>query len=824
MSNNTLGQTVRRRFLSFTMKFSKAAPAGSHTASRARDGKATAVHAHEHHEHDHAIAIPRAAQPLHFKVRGMHCAGCAGLVQRAIESQPGVQSAAVSVTEGRATVQGDGLDAPSIIRAVHDSGYEAELIDELPAPAELRSEIELRQSRNEREWKRRAMIGLSIWAPLEVLHWVAHHAAAHHAWVGWVLLIGATIVLFAAGSGFYKSAWSAAKRFTTNMDTLIAIGATTAYVFSLVVFIAQHFGRLTDQPLYFAESAALFGIISLGHWLEARATANAGSAVRELLELQPDEAELLVPSESPSQGIADAQSPEMAMPGLSAPQTRTIRSADVKPGDHLLIRPGARVPVDGEVIDGESNVDESIVTGESMPVRRMPGDHVVAGAMNTTGRLVIRAKVDGRHTTIARIAEMVQRAQSSKANIQRLADRVASIFVPTVLVIAGITFVGWWIAGNPVTGIIATVTVLIISCPCALGLATPMAVVVGTGAASKRGILIKSASALETAGNATHVVFDKTGTLTAGAATVSSIKTAPGMKLSEDQLLELAAAVESSSEHPIARAIVSAAKARGLSLPPARNFQAIAGEGVRGVVQNRSVAVVRDEHATCRVEVDGDVAGTIDVTDQLRPDAKGAVDELRQMGIRVTMLSGDRRPVAESVGAQLGLRPEEIRAQETPESKLQFILQVSAGMRSSLSRGAVRDGIGAKPQAAATVMVGDGINDAAALAQADLGIAMSSATNIAIESADVVIPSDRVKAVGEMIDLARRTLRTIKQNLFFAFLYNVLAIPAAALGLLGLYGPLIAAAAMGLSDITVIGNAIRLKRQLQVRARNHWQL
>jgi Cu+-exporting ATPase len=749
------------------------------------------MQAHEHHQS--VRSKPR--EELQFKVGGMHCAACAANVQRAIESRPGVTSAAVSVSDGRATVGGAGLDARHIVQAIEKAGYQAEPIEDLRAPAELRSEIELRQRQHEREWRRRAIVGLSIWAPLEALHWLGKALGwhVHHGvgWMDWVMLLGATAVLMAAGGGFYRSAWAAARRGTTNMDTLIAMGATTAYVFSLVVFIMKLAGHALEQPLYFTESAALLGIISLGHWLEARAAARAGSAVRELLELQPDQAEIL-----------DHRTPGTALSAVQQP--RIIPSADVKPGDALLIRPGARVPVDGEVIEGQSDIDESVVTGESMPVRKHPRDRVVAGSLNTTGRLVIRAEVDGRHTTIARIAEMVQRAQSSKADIQRLADRVAAIFVPAVLIIAACTFIGWWIGGDFTRGVISTVTVLIISCPCALGLATPMAVMVGAGAASKRGILVKSAAALETAGLAAHVVFDKTGTLTRGEPTLVRIESMNVSLLPQNDLLRLAAAVEAPSEHPIARAIVRAATSAGAieAIPPVSDFRAIPGEGVRGIVEGRTVVVRRDDRASARIEVDGQVAGLLMIADDLRADAGRAIERLRSMGLSVMMLSGDRSNIAEQIGAALGLDRADVVAEATPESKAAFIVE----RKRTAEPGSPRRTL---------VMVGDGINDAAALAQADLGIAMASGTNIAIESADVVIPGDRVTAVAETIDIARQTLRTIKQNLFFAFFYNAAAIPAAALGLLGPYGPLIAAAAMGLSDITVIGNAIRLKRRLE---------
>jgi len=755
-------------------------------------------------QHNGQAAIGNRSQEVRLNVDGMVCAGCAASVQGALEKQAGVSSASVSFTEGRATVVGVHLDLPTLIRAIEGRGFSAEQAGEELAPAELKSEIEIRQQANERLWRFRAIVGLGVWAPLEALHWIGHTMGWHGLWMPILMLLGSTFVFAVAGPGFYTSAWNALKKKTTNMDTLIAMGATTAYVFSLVVFIAQFFGRLTDQPAYFAEAAALLGIISLGHWLEARAASRAGSAVRELLELQPDEAEII---------DRRKDSGDAATAGHSGGAARTIPSADVQPGDHVLIRPGSRVPVDGVVIEGESEVDESVVTGEPLPVAKREGGTVVAGSMNTTGRLVIEATVDGRHTTVARIADIVREAQSSKAEIQRLADRICAIFVPSVLTIAAVTFLGWTlIVSQPVIGVIAAVTVLIISCPCALGLATPMAVMVGAGAASRRGILIKSASALERAGRASHVVFDKTGTLTMGEPVVAGIH-ATGRQ-SEDELLRLAAAAEAPSEHPIARAIVRAAEARSIDIPAVSDFESITGQGVRGTVDGLAVEVTRDAEATCRVTIDGEAAGTISVTDAVRPDARDAIASLHEMGLRVTMLSGDRRQVAEAIGEELGLSPDEIIAEATPEEKVAFIRSCRAGAddaRLSKSNRAIPTG--------GVIMVGDGINDAAALAEADLGIAMASGTNIAIETGDVVISGDRVTAVPDTVNLARDTLRTIKQNLFLAFVYNSLAIPAAALFLLGARGPLFAAAAMGASDISVIGNALRLKRRLGARVR-----
>lgn len=705
---------------------------------------------------------------LLFKVSGMTCAGCAATVQRAIEERPDVESASVNVTSGLATVTGEGLTAEPIILAIRDKGYDAEPIETAVTPRELLSDIEIRQRHHERMWRYRAIVGLGLWVPLELMHWFAPDS-----WGSWMpafMMIGSTVVIAFAGYGFYRSAIAAARRRTTNMDTLIALGSTTAYVYSLIILVLVWTGLPIDQPLYFAEAAGLMGIVSLGHWFEARASAKAGSAVRDLLQLQPDTAERIAPDGSLSE----------------------VPSAEITPGDRLLVRPGGRIPVDGIVVEGRSEVDESIVTGESLPVDKSPGDSVIAGAVNTTGRLVVEAEVDGAHTTIARIAEIVQRAQSSKAAIQRLADLVSAVFVPTVLAIAVVTLLAWWLVGHDFAkGVISAVTVLIISCPCALGLATPMAVMVGTGDASKRGILIKSAAALERAGRIERVIFDKTGTLTAGRPAVLGVDVV-GDDGDEASVLQLAAAVESPSEHPIAQAIVIEAQSRGITIPPVIDFRAIPGRGVRGVVDGRSIEVVRDEAATCQVVIDGTQVGTIMLADAVRPDAREALDRLREQGLSVRMLSGDKMSVAREIGASLGLDEGEIVAEVAPEQKAIHLGEISGNV----------------------MMVGDGINDAGALATAHVGVAMSSGTNVAIESADVVIPGDRVCAVPDLIGIARATLWTIRQNLFFAFFYNAAAIPAAAFGLLGESGPLWAALAMGASDITVIGNALRLKVRL----------
>jgi Cu+-exporting ATPase len=719
------------------------------------------------------IAAPMHSHepPTHeLKLDGLHCASCAHNVEAALEQQPGVTSVVVSLTQARASISGHNIDAATLVQAVTAAGYGATVITQRQAPAELRSDLEQRQTANERQWRQRALVGLSIWIPMLVLHWTMHEEAT---WLPWVLCALGTIVIITVGGGFYRSAWQAARNRTTNMDTLIAIGATTAYAYSLVLFIIEQTGRETGQPLYFSEAAALFGIISLGHWMEARSSAKAGSAVRELLELQPETAERM-----------ESDGSIFSLP-----------SAAVQIGDRILIRPGTRVPVDGMIVEGESDLDESVVTGEPLPRLRRSGEPVVSGSMNTSGRLVVEATVDGRNTTVARIAELVTDAMATKANIQRLADTVSSIFVPVIIAIALLTGISWTITALVLgdtqvflNGIIAVVTVLIISCPCALGLATPMAIMVGASESSRLGILIKSAAAFEIAGNATDVVFDKTGTLTIGRPQLVAIDVTDPT-FDETSLIRLAAAAEASSEHPIGRAIVDAAAQRKLSLPPATDFSSSAGQGVIATVEGRRIEVGRDTEATCRVLVDGTCAGRLTMADEPRKDAASAVAALHALGIRVHMLSGDRLDAAQCVAHLVGIAPDAVHAEQSPESKSAFLKQIEGR----------------------SIMVGDGINDAGALATADVGISLGSGTNIAIEAASVVVPGDHVHAIPSTIQIARLTLRAIKQNLFFAFFYNAAMVPIAALGLLGAAGPLIAAAAMGCSDITVIGNAIRLR-------------
>ena len=709
---------------------------------------------------------------IELKVDELNCAACSSAVEKALNSVDGVVSSSVSVATGRATITGNNLNGELLAKIATDAGYPSEVIDEGIDPAKLATEIETRQNKNASDWKRRAILGVSIWAPFEALHWSAGFLGIEGPWVPWVMFLASTTSMILVGGGFFSSAIGAAKRFKTNMDTLITIGASSAYFFSLFIFISEKiFGYDLGYPMYFMEAAALLAIISIGHWLEATSTAKAGSAIRELLKMQPDTAEVVAEDGS----------------------TTKIVTGEVGEGMRLLVRPGSRIPVDGLVVDGMSEVDESIVTGEPLPRAKNIGDTLIAGSMNTTGQLILKTTVDGRHTTISRIAQLVTSAQSSKAGIQRIADKVSAIFVPIVLVIAVITVIAWVIAGDIETGFVSAVTILVISCPCALGLATPMAVMVAAGESSLRGILVKDASSLELAGKIVTVIFDKTGTLTQGKPVVATIESEN--QFSEEEILKYAASVETPSEHPIATAIVKEASNRNITVPSVSNFEATAGIGVHGIVNGKSVAVLRDNAATCKIELDGKVIGRITVTDAIRKEAKSTIAELQASGIDVHMLSGDRKETALSVAKEVGIKPENVHAEASPSDKTDIIASL---LRPSM-------------------MVGDGINDAAALAASDVGVAIASGTNVAMESAAIIIPANTIEATAESIHIAKDALTTIKQNLVFAFMYNVAAIPLAAFGVLGQNGPLIAAAAMGFSDITVIGNAIRLKHKLRKR-------
>ncbi len=580
------------------------------------------------------------------------------------------------------------------------------------------------------------------------------------------------------------------------MSTLVSLGTNAAYFFSVAVTVWPHaFMALGAMP-YYETAAVVITLVALGRWLEARARGRTSEAIRRLVALAPRTARVL----------RDGR--ELDVP-----------TSDVVVGDLVRIRPGERVPVDGEIVDGTSTIDESMLTGESLPVTKGPGATVFSGTVNRTGSFVFRASRVGAETTLARIVRLVEEAQGSRAPIQRLADRVAAVFVPIVLVIAAVTFVGWWALGPAPSLLYAltnAVAVLVIACPCAMGLATPTAIMVATGRGAELGILVKSAEALETLAGVDTMVFDKTGTLTVGRPSVTDVIPAPGV--GEDEVLALAAAAEQGSEHPIGEAIVTRAKERGLALPPVTEFVTVPGQGIdaqapagRLLLGNRALMDARGVDVTtlaARADVPAQTGktvvylavafrplGLIAVADTLKPHARTVVSELRRRGIDAAMLTGDDRRTAAAMASEAGI--ERVLAEILPEDKAREIARL-------------------REQGRRVAMVGDGINDAPALAQADVGIAMGSGTDVAIEAAGVTLMRGDLRAVVAAVDLARRTIRIVKQNLVWAFGYNVVLIPVAAGLLYPFWGvrlsPILAGAAMAFSSVSVVTNSLRLKR------------
>ena len=769
---------------------------------------------------------PRTSEPQEadLAVGGMDCASCVAHVEKALRNVPGVESYRVNLARGRASVRFDPgrTDPQRLAAAVTDVGYPSTPETPGVAAANVEEERLQRQTKAARAWFRRWVVGAALWLPLEVTHWSLWLASdgahgGHRLWLHWLALATSTLAIGYVGWAFYKSAWGALLRRTSNMDTLIAMGASVAYGYSLVAFVGHLAGWWRTLPdLYFMEATGLLALISLGHWLEARARQAAGSAIRELLNLAPAVALRLG-----DDGNAAAEVPV----------------AELHVGDRVLVRPGDRVPVDGVVVDGRSSVDESMISGEPLPVARAAGDAVIGGTVNQDGRLVVRVTKLGSESALGQIVRLVEGAQSSKPPVQRLADRIAAVFVPTVLAIALLTGVGWYAWGTThdweparTWGMAAKAvcSVLIIACPCALGLAIPAALMVGTGLGARRGILIRDIDALQNAERIGTVVLDKTGTLTEGRPVVSQVLSLNGM--AEPEVLRLAAAAEQFSEHPLAKAVVAHARERGLELPEPDSFTNEPGlgvvadfDGVRVLVgsdpllrshgaagDTPAADVPRDVPSGTVVQVarrrDGatERVGQIVLNDKVKPDSAAAVAELHRLGLWTVLLTGDNEATAAAVAKQVGIK--DVRAEVRPAEKARVVRELQA--EAMATRQELLEAVGSRG-GAGVAMVGDGINDAPALAAADLGIAIGSGSDVAKETGDIILVSGSVGGVASAIRLSRATMRKVRQNLFLAFVYNVLAIPLAALGLLN---PLVAAAAMALSDVSVIGNALLLRR------------
>ena len=729
---------------------------------------------------------------MSLSLRGMHCASCVTTIEKALSAVPGVVGASVNLGTGRAEVHGNGLDADRLVAAVRASGYDAEPAAE-PRPAD----DEARERREARDVLWRTVVAALLTAPAVVLSMSGTMFPGRN-----FVLLGLTLPVYLwAGAPFLSGAIRTLRRRTANMDTLVALGTTAALSLSVAATFlpstAAAAGSGPMGPIYYEAVGVILTLLLLGRYFETRSRGRASSAVRKLLDLAPRKARRL------DRGV------ETEVP-----------LAQVRVGDLLRVKPGDAVPVDGRVREGRSAVDESLVTGESLPVEKAPGDRVIGGTVNGDGVLDIEATAVGEKTALAQIARLVEAAQASKPPVQRLADRISGVFVPVVLGIAVVTWVVWYVVGPEPRALYATVafaSVLVIACPCALGLATPTAILVGTGRGARMGILFRGAEAIERARAITLVLLDKTGTITEGAPRLTDRVHVAGVP--DEELVGLAAALEAGSAHPLARAVVAAAQAKAIALPPVEGFASRTGFGVTGTVRGRRVLVgnarlfeeervdlapVRDDLARFASEgktpllvaADGRLLGVLAVADADKPTSAAAIRRLREGGLRVAMVTGDREDTARAVAARVGI--EEVHAGVLPPEKENLVQSLQA-------RGEI------------VAMVGDGVNDAPALARADVGIAIGAGADVAIEASDVTLLGRDLGAVPDAIALSRATLATIRQNLLFAFVYNALGIPIAAGALFPLTGwmlsPMIASAAMAASSVSVVGNSLRLARR-----------
>ena len=743
-------------------------------------------------------ATAASTSTISLSIGGMTCASCVSRVEKALKRVAGVRDASVNLASETATLTlAADTKVSALLSAVQEAGYDASIKANEPVSAQTAT-----ADRDKTVQEKRAVIIASLLSLPLVIPMLGELFGQHWMLNGWLQLALATPVQFWLGARFYRAGWKALKAKAGNMDLLVAIGTSAAFGLSLYHLFFVNHGPHT--VLYFEAAAVVITLVLLGKYLEARAKRQTTDAIRALAALRPDTARV-----------------------LHAGSEQTLAIAEVVIGDRVIVKPGERIPVDGVVADGASHVDESLITGESLPVAKAVGDRVTGGAINGEGLLQLTTTAVGTETVLARIIRMVETAQGAKAPIQRLVDKVSAVFVPVVIAIALLTFIAWWAySGDVESAILNAVAVLVIACPCALGLATPAALMAGTGIAAKHGILIKDAEALEIAHRVQVVAFDKTGTLTLGKPQVVAIESATTER---KEILALAAALNQGSEHPLAKAMLAAAEAEFVSVPEASDIRALPGRGIAGKVflpkqmldlrlgsgrlmqelgvdisalQSRALARAGQGYTCSWLAVAGDkprLLGLIAFGDTLKPESAPAITGLNARGIRTVLITGDNAGAGNAVGAKLGIS--EVLAEVLPADKaakvnaLQHPLHASAPM-SAHDRKIV-------------AMVGDGINDAPALAAADVGIAMSTGSDVAMHTAGITLMRGNPLLVLDAIDISRRTYRKIQQNLFWAFIYNIVGIPLAALGLLN---PVIAGAAMAFSSVSVVSNALLLKR------------
>lgn len=726
------------------------------------------------------------SQTLHFSIAGMSCAGCVNSVEKAIASIAEVEQVQVNFADHTAEVK-TSTDADVIIKAVKDAGYSAALMQDDQSYEEqvLQDELSYRQL------MRQAWVAGLVGFPLMLSGWLGYMPAMDSVVlrVFWFVIGLATLgVLIYSGGRFFSGAWHAFLRHNANMDTLVAMGTGSAWLYSMLVVILPDVVPTLARHAYFEAACIIIALINFGSALEVRARGKTSVAIKKLIGLQPKTTRVI------RNGVEE-----------------DVAIADIGLDETLRVRPGEKIAVDGVVIDGHSSVDESMLSGEPLPLEKNKGDPVSAGTINKTGTLLYQARKIGKDTALARIIEMVRQAQNTKPAIGRLADKVSAIFVPVVMIIAVITFLAWYNFGpGPEYLFQTTMTVLIIACPCALGLATPISIMVGVGKAAEFGILIRNGDALQKSGQLDTIVLDKTGTITEGKPVVTEVQSSS--QFNEEDLVSIAASLESSSEHPLAEAIMDYAKQLQLDIRPAQDFQAIAGHGIEGRVEGIAYAFgnqrllesrqlslpdssVQVGHGT-RMFLMNETAvlGTITVADKVKEDSKAAIDRFHRLGLRVIMLTGDQRTAAQAIANETGV--DEVLAEVLPQQKHQKIAEL-------------------QQQGRKVAMVGDGINDAPALAQADVGYAIGTGTDVAIESADITLMRGSLHGIADAMAISNATLRNIKQNLIGAFIYNIIGIPVAA-GVLYLFGgpllnPVIAGAAMAMSSVTVVTNANRLR-------------